>query len=94
MQYTINNEEEAVAVFYALQQRYGWAGGIITRAHAARLWEEVAEDWNEPIDMTDEDWDRLQRTHDWGLVLTDYFNETVEDTLRSAIQSAILSNSH
>ena len=94
MKYTVNNEQEAVAVFRALQQQYGWAGGIVTREDAARIWEEVAEDWAEPIDMNDGDWERLQRTHEWGRTLTDYFHETVDDTVRDAIQSALLAVSH
>lgn len=90
MQYTVNNEQEAIAVFYALQSQFGWAGGIVTREGAARIWAEEATDWDLPTMMGEDGWKALQRTHEWGISLTDCFHETVEDIVRNAVTSAIL----
>lgn len=88
--YYVKNEADAIKLFRQLQSEFGWAGNIFTRDDAAAEWARQAAEYGEPTEMTDLDWECVQRTHEWSRSMSECLHEVLDDRLRRAVSDGMI----
>lgn len=86
--YDIDNitEDEAIALYHSLSNRFGWRGTFFTREDAENSWTEYHEQ-TEPF--TDETWNKVTSTWYWNKGLGDIMTERGWDVVHEAVSEAI-----
>ena len=86
-------EDEAFRVYYALSQRFGWAGSFFTRGDAEGEWQSQQALAESPIPFTDELWNDVTNTYWWSKGLPDRMTEDGWNLVAEAVREVMENNS-
>jgi hypothetical protein len=85
------SEDDAISVYHAMAQQYGWAGTFFTRDDAEYAWNaERTDNGEDQAEMPDEVWEQFLETYAWrkGLIqlMTEYGWELLGAEARAIVE--------
>jgi len=86
-------EEQALSLFWAMKNRFGWAGTVFTRSDAEQEWQneqfDPATELTSDNPMPDDVWEAVQDSWYWHRGLPELMTERGWELVSQAVQEAL-----